>query len=192
MLIEVINGCRSHKAFSHCANSFSEKLPRFFEQQTTPIWQRRSHMIKGVHHIGVSTRNLKHLLQFYCDVLGFELIREMGWKSGTELGDVVDRIIGIKNSSAKGAMVTKGGVTIEMFEYSAPEPKPIPSGWKVCDHGYTHICVEVDDIDGEYERLSKAGVTFHAPPQAFGGMKAVYCRDPEGHVIELLEVLPVA
>lgn len=36
-------------------------------------------------------------------------------------------------------------------------------------------------------------MTFHAPPPTapVNGMKAIYGRDPEGHVIELLEIVPV-
>lgn len=52
-----------------------------------------------------------------------------------------------------------------------------------------HLCLEVVDIAAEYERLRTAGMSFHAPPPevASNGLKAVYARDPEGNVIELLE-----
>ena len=148
-------------------------------------------MIKGVHHTAISTRDLDRLRQFYCDVLGFELIRESGWQSGSAAGQRADNIVGLKNTAAKAAMVKKGGAIIEFFEYTSPVPKPADPGWRVCDLGYTHICLEVEDIDAEYERLKKAGMSFHAPPpgEAHGGMRAIYGRDPEGNVIELLEMI---
>jgi glyoxylase I family protein len=151
-------------------------------------------MIKGVHHFALSTGNLKRLLQFYCDALGFELVVEMGWERGTELGAVCDGVVGLRDSTAKAAMVSKGGVIVEMFEFSAPDPKPIPTDWKVCDHGYTHLCIEVEDIDAEYERLKNSGMTFHAPPrkEPANGMRAVYGRDPDGRVIEILEIFPAS
>jgi hypothetical protein len=47
----------------------------------------------------------------------------------------------------------------------------------------------VTDIDAEYERLKAAGMVFHCPPQAAGkGFRATYGRDPDGNVVELLEV----
>lgn len=146
-------------------------------------------MIKGVNHIGVSTGDLDRLCQFYCDVLGFELVVSGGWEPGTEISDQVERMVGLKNTAAKVAMVIKGGLIIEMFEYRSPTPKPIAHDWQVCDHGYNHICLEVEDIRAEYERLRKAGMTFYSPPptEAYNGMKAVFGRDPEGHVIELME-----
>jgi hypothetical protein len=58
----------------------------------------------------------------------------------------------------------------------------------VCDHGITHLCLNVTDIDKEYERLNAAGMRFHCPPQHMGALKATYGRDPDGNVVELLEV----
>ena len=59
----------------------------------------------------------------------------------------------------------------------------------MCDHGITHLCLQVEDIDGEYERLKAAGMTFHCAPQKAGkGLRATYGRDPDGNVVELLEV----
>lgn len=146
-------------------------------------------MIKGVLHIGISTRDIKRLSHFYCEVLGFELVGEADWEPGTEFGDQIDRITGLNNTASKIAMVSNGSLKIEMFEYRLPPPKPKASDWQVCDHGYTHICLEVEDIEGEYERLRDAGMTFHAPPpkEFAKGLKAIYGRDPEGHVIEILE-----
>lgn len=146
-------------------------------------------MIKGMHHVAISTSNLERLLRFYCDDLGLELVAEMDWKPGSELGTVVDRIVGHQATAAKVAMVSTGNVLIEMFEYEAPSPKSVAPEWRGYDHGYTHICLEVENIDAAYEKLNKAGMTFReAPPrEAYQGMKCLYGRDPEGHFIELLE-----
>lgn len=149
-------------------------------------------MIKGTHHIGLSTNDIQLLSRFYRDALGFDLVMEMDWQAGTEFGSQVDRIIGLKDSASKIAMLSKGSLVIELFEYSAPTPRPKPADWRVSDHGYSHICLEVEDIHSEYARLQEAGMTFHAPPpsEAHNGMKAIYGKDPEGNVIELLEIIP--
>ncbi len=56
------------------------------------------------------------------------------------------------------------------------------------DHGLAHFCLQVTDIEAEYERLRAAGMTFHAPPQQLGTSAAIYGRDPFGTIIELYEV----
>jgi len=143
-------------------------------------------MIKGVHHTAISTGNLKRLCRFYSDVLGFDVVMEGGWESGS---DVHDKIIGLNNSAAKVVMLSKGDAIIELFEYYSPVPKPMDSGQRVCDHGYTHICLEVEGIETEYDRLKAAGMTFHGSlPESVSGIRAIYGRDPEGNVIELLEM----
>ena len=67
-------------------------------------------------------------------------------------------------------------------------PRPKDPNYPVSDHGLSHFCIEVADIDGMYERLRTAGVAFHCPPlNFFGRAKATYGRDPDGNVFELHE-----
>src|SRR5262249_39787199 len=59
----------------------------------------------------------------------------------------------------------------------------------VSDLGVTHFCIEVADIEKEYERLLSAGVCFHCRPiDFFGRAIATYARDPDGNAIELLQL----
>ena len=110
-----------------------------------------------------------------------------GWKRDM---DYPEKVIGLKDSAARFFMLKKGDTHLELFEYRSPAPKPLDNTRRVCDHGFTHICIEVEDIDLEYDRLIDAGMTFHAsPPAAQGGMRAIYGRDPDGNVVELLEII---
>jgi catechol 2,3-dioxygenase-like lactoylglutathione lyase family enzyme len=143
-------------------------------------------MIRGIHHTAISTGDLDRALKFYRDLLGFEVAMEFEWPKGTESAD---SITGLKDSAARTAMLKAGNMMIEIFEYSSPAPREGDPGRPVCDHGITHICVDVVDIESEYERLKAAGMTFHCPPQDLGIAKATYGRDPDGNVVELQEVL---
>lgn len=143
-------------------------------------------MIRGIHHTAISTGNFDRSLAFYRDLLGFEMAMEFEWPKGTAFAD---SITGLKDSAARTAMLKAGNMMLELFEYSSPTPKEGNPGRPVCDHGITHICVDVVDIDSEYERLKSAGMTFHCPPQDLGIAKATYGRDPDGNVVELQEVL---
>ncbi len=145
-------------------------------------------MIRGIHHIAISTGDLERSLAFYRDLLGLEVIfDDQSWPKGAE---VADRITGLKDSSARYAMLKAGNAMIEIFEYESPPPKASDPNRPVCDHGLTHICLDVVDVDAEYERLTAAGMTFHCPPQQLGpAVKTTYGRDPDGNVLELQEVL---
>ncbi len=144
-------------------------------------------MIRGIHHTAISTGNLERALAFYRDLLGFRVIFEFGWPVGTE---VADRITGLQESAARAVMLQAGNALIELFQYASPTPRPGDPRRPVADHGLTHICLDVTDLDAEYERLKAAGMTFHCPPQDIGmDVRTTYGRDPDGNVIELQEVL---
>lgn len=144
-------------------------------------------MIRGVHHTAISTPDLDRALAFYRDLLGFRVIFEFAWPVGT---DAADRITGLEGSSARAAMLQAGNAHIELFQYRSPQPHPGDPRRPVSDHGITHICLDVTDLDAEYERLAAAGMVFHCPPQSLGtDVKTTYGRDPDGNVIELQEIL---
>ena len=143
-------------------------------------------MIRGIHHTALSTPDLDRMLAFYRDLLGLEVVSEFAWPAGTELAD---RITGLEGSAARAAMLRAGNAHIELFQYTSPEPGRLDPERPVCDHGITHICLDVVDVDAEYERLRAAGMRFHCPPQDLGpDVRTTYGRDPDGNVLELQEV----
>ena len=148
-------------------------------------------MIGGVHHVAIATGDLDRLIRFYCDQLGFTLLKQGSWDVGS---DVVDRIVGLKGSAARTAVLRAGNLYIEVFQYLSPPGRAGEPDRPVSDHGYTHFCLDVTDIDAEYERLRAAGMRFHGPPppaseMSRGAIRSTYGRDPDGNVIELQEIL---
>jgi catechol 2,3-dioxygenase-like lactoylglutathione lyase family enzyme len=143
-------------------------------------------MIHGINHVAISTPDIERLAAFYRDQLGFTQVFTYDWQIGHA---VLDSITGLTDSAARIVMLKCGNACIELFEYGNPAPKPGDARRPVCDHGITHVCLEVSDIAAEYARLCAAGMVFHCPPQTIGGgIWATYGRDPDGNVIELLEV----
>jgi len=144
-------------------------------------------MIHGIHHTAISTADIERSAAFYRDLLGFEEVFKLNWDVGTQ---VLDDITGLRDSAARVIMLKAGNACIELFEYESPPPKAGEQRRPVCDHGITHLCLQVSDIDSEYDRLAAAGMEFHCPPQQVGDtLRATYGRDPDGNVVELLEVI---
>lgn len=149
-------------------------------------------MIRGIHHVAISTPNLDRLAAFYTDVIGFTPVMEAAWSDRP----LVDRMIGgYEGSAARQVMLQAGNAHIELFEYTAPAPTLANPGRTPADHGYTHLCLDVVDIDAEFDRLAANGVTFQSRPptvEEMGGvarLRAIYGRDPDGNIIELQEIL---
>ncbi len=139
-------------------------------------------MIRGIHHIAVHVHDFDRMVRFYRDAFGFEVVGEpFSWSDD----EFIDRIVDVPNSAARGAMLRAGTCYMEMFQYSAPPPDS-DRALNPYDKGYTHFCVDVTDIEQEYERLKGLGMTFSQPgPIDVGHVKSIYGRDPEGNLIEL-------
>lgn len=139
-------------------------------------------MLNAMHHAGLSVVDLDRSIAFYRDVLGMKLVLARPFQ-----GPLYETILGLQGSRGKVALLEAGGFRLELFEFEHPAPRPAAADWRVHDHGLTHFCIDVTDIESEYTRLSARGVTFHCPPLDFGTAKATYARDPDGNVFELRE-----
>ncbi len=79
---------------------------------------------------------------------------------------------------------------IELFQYLLPAGKKVET--RPCDPGSTHLSLLVDDLPALYERLSATGVSFVSPPVLIAsgpnqGGYGIYCRDPNGILLELFQ-----
>jgi catechol 2,3-dioxygenase-like lactoylglutathione lyase family enzyme len=145
-------------------------------------------MIRGIHHIAVHVRDLDRMIAFYREAFGFQVVGDkFSWRNA----ESIDNLIDVAGSAARGAMLRADTCYLEIFQFEAPEPKST-SPLDPQDKGYTHFCVDVTDIEQEYERLKGLGMTFgHPCPIDMGHVKSVYGRDPEGNIIEIQQTADV-
>jgi catechol 2,3-dioxygenase-like lactoylglutathione lyase family enzyme len=146
-------------------------------------------VFRGVHHVAVNTSDLERAVAFYRDAFGFLPVGpEHRWANdpNTEL------TTGVRGSAARTILLKAGNCYLEVFEYSAPPPRA-GGALRANDRGYTHIGIEVSEIEAELKRLSQLGMTF-ANPEAVdhGTTKAVYGWDLDGNIIEIMECMPDA
>lgn len=142
-----------------------------------------------MNHLGVSVSNLENTIAFYRDMFGMDELTPI-FQFG---GENYSAIMGVENASGRMTVIRGGDVQLELFEFASPQPAPRDPNHPVSGHGYSHFGFEVDDIDEVYERLTAANVRFHCPVVSFpGGIRALYGRDPDGYVFELLEMPPSA
>jgi catechol 2,3-dioxygenase-like lactoylglutathione lyase family enzyme len=154
--------------------------------RTGSSWDERVEaMIKGVHHAAISVRDLDRSIEFYCGLLGMQALHRADFA-----GSAMERITQLPGTRGRAAMLRVGAQHLELFEFAVPQPRARVERRAVCEFGISHFCLEVADIETEYERLKAAGVEFHCAPQPFGPSKATYARDPDGNVFELLERSP--
>lgn len=138
-------------------------------------------MIRGIHHVSVSTCDLERLLLFYRDLLGLKLVLD------TQIADnpSFDKVVGLEGSRARGVFLQAGNAFIEFWQYNAPVGKAPVENRPACDAGLTHMCFDLENLEATYEKLAAVGVVFLSPPQHLGTVITCYIRDPDGNLIEL-------
>ena len=143
--------------------------------------------ILGFHHVGISTCNLERSVAFYCELFGFEKVFEFEWQPGVAL---FDRMMRLRETAARVAMLRAGTSFLEIFEFVSPRPATAQDPDRpVCDFGFNHICIAVDDAAAECRRLEALGLRLHCPPiKSELPVTGTYGRDPDGNVIEILEI----
>ena len=147
-------------------------------------------MIRGVHHISLSTTDLGRFVHFYRDLLGMKLDHIYAVAPGME---AFETVVGLRDVRAQIAQFNLGNMNMEVFCYSHPAPRP-GERRPACDAGIRHLAFDVKDIMAEYQRLKAAGVEFISAPQyiAAGRCTSCYLYDPDGNIVELQELFPGA
>jgi glyoxylase I family protein len=143
--------------------------------------------VLGFHHVAISTPDIDRLTRFYRDLFGFEQVSSFDWDVGA--GEI-DAMMALKDTAARSVMLRTGNSFIEFFEFSSPPPRAVIGDRPVNDHGITHLCIAVDDAIGECARLEARGLRLHCAPSSDRNapLAGTYARDPDGNVIEILEV----
>jgi lactoylglutathione lyase len=145
--------------------------------------------IAGPRHAGITVFALDRSLEFYCDLLGLELL----WRRLYEEPEIM-RIVGVPEATGlEIAMLRVPGseLEVELIEYRGCERHSGSS--RPCDFGTGHFCVFVTGIEALYAELAARGVRFRSegPVEmtagANAGGKSLYALDPDGYVFELHE-----
>ena len=143
-------------------------------------------MISAIRHTGLVVADLERALHFWCDVLGFKVMKQM-----EESGPHIDAMMGLRDVRVTTAkLAAPDGNLIELLRFHS-HPDQSRWGGSPYSTGFTHIALTVDDLDALVGQLTQLDVTFPAPPQYSpdGYVRMIYARGPEGVLLELVEVL---
>ena len=140
--------------------------------------------IKGVHHIAMVVPCLERAQKFYVDTLGLELVDKNHF-GPSESSDAMTELVG---AECEMIMLKASNLFIEIFEFRSPQVDD--SGERLlCEHDFTHLALEVQDVHLAWNELGEAGVRWHQPPQEMStGYLMCYGRDPFGNVLEIQQV----
>jgi glyoxylase I family protein len=120
-------------------------------------------LIQSIHHVSLIVADTARALDFYQGILGLDL------DSGRpDLG-------------FPGAWLQVGDQQIHLLEL--PNPDPVQGR---PDHGGRdrHLAMRVGPLNDVIGRLDAAGIPYTL---SRSGRRALFCRDPDGNALELIE-----
>jgi len=139
-------------------------------------------MIEAIEHVGLSVSDLKKSIDFYCNKLGFEIIRSI------EDPELLGKVVNMPDCKATIVHLEKGSMVLELFHYRDPAGKPIPTDQKQADKGFSHLGFRSTDVRKDYQDLREAGIRFLSEPIEFKkDVWLCYFYGPDGEVCEIRE-----
>lgn len=145
--------------------------------------------IGGVHHVAIGVKDLEAMESFYTGALGFQTTPQGSPAGPQEIMSGITR--GVTPVFA-ASMLSQGeeAIVVEFVQMITPVPRPIRQDFRYGDIGANKVALAVSDVNEVYSEL-KGKVNFCSGPKSvdlpgFGVYNFVYCKDPEGNLIEFV------
>lgn len=128
-----------------------------------------SRLLPAIHHVALICSDYARSRAFYTETLGFRIIRE---------------VYRAERDSWKLDLEVSPGVSLELFSFPAPPPRPSrPEA-----QGLRHLAFAVPDVDAVIATLQQRGVTCEpVRVDEFTDRRFTFFVDPDGLPIELYE-----
>lgn len=147
----------------------------------------------GMWHTSFTVSNLEKSLNFYCSLLGMELVHRQAQQN-----EYTSKLVGFDDAHLEVAMLRVPGVEtgpsghhLELVQYLNPLGEPLKV--KNNQPGAPHLAFVVQDIHSLFELLISKGVEFRSdkPIEIMAGRNkggyTIYFSDPDGITLELVQ-----
>ena len=121
-----------------------------------------------IAYVTYNVESVERALAFYVGVLGMQ--EQMRFPIGGGINEVV---LGFPDSKGSGLILV----------WKDDGAAPVVHG-----DGYSRFVIRVSDVDGAVAALVASGVALQTPPTDVGSLRFAMFRDPDGYLIELLQV----
>jgi catechol 2,3-dioxygenase-like lactoylglutathione lyase family enzyme len=140
--------------------------------------------IKRIDHVSFTVGDIERSAAFYSR-LGWEHHKDY-LSAGPDVDDGADTPQA--DMQIRWLRHPVGGPMLELIRYVHHEGGRAAHNSRV---GAAHLCFAVDDVRGAHKDLTAEGVEFLSDPHEDEfGVVWVYCRDPDGNAVEILQDPP--
>lgn len=167
------------------------EILQFPEGKGDQKWQSKQNLFLGIDHTAIVVSNTDASLKFYQDVLGLR-VAGTSENYGTEQ-EHLNNVFGahLRITSLRAAL---GGPGIEFLEYLTPgDGKPYPSDARANDIVHWQTSLLTGSVELTARNLTNNSYAFVSNDLVNGGIsdlgfsKGLHVRDPDGHVMQLVE-----
>lgn len=151
--------------------------------------------ISEIHHVALAVSNMERSVAFYRDVLGFRQTLDMPLGSPG-----LDRLLRMRPGTTGRSVILQQGLStigeVELVQFFPAPTTPTPAkGAGGLGAFLLSFEVRDEELSAVYQRLLKQGIVCYSEPQVvelpkFGAMRAVIFEDPDGQMIELIQLPP--
>lgn len=153
-----------------------------------PVWQATGTAgIRGFDHTAITVADLDRSIAFYTGLLGFRIAGR-----SLNVGPEQDRLDGLAGCEVDVVALAPAAVAtphVELLHYRLPAGRTAMTIFAVNDVASVRQIHKVDGLPALLRRLEAAGAAFVSPgavPLQSGGTAAAV-RDPDGHILVLME-----
>ena len=163
----------------------------FPEGKGNPVWHRpTTDLFLGIDHTAMTVRSTENSIKFYRDLLGMT-VAGGSFNVGTEQ-ERLDSLSGAK-VRVTGLKTVVGTPGVEFLEYELPAAgRPMPMDTRATDLWHWQVTLVVSDAEAaaglllSTSTLVSSGVVA-MPDGALGFKKGFLVRDPDGHVMQIVQ-----
>ena len=135
--------------------------------------------VSSYNHTGHVVADLERAQRFYEDVLGFTF-----WYELSPPDDATAQLLGLAPPlGMKAVYLTLDGFVLELMQFTAPGAASRHRDRSMDERGLTHVSISVEDIRATAAHAAAAGGEIVEGSDI--GV-AVFIRDPDGQLLELL------
>ena len=157
-------------------------------EQAPAAWR-----LQSLYHTVVNARDLDESVAFY-KLLGFEVLND---RRKVEWPDFVATIFGMKRAKGRGVLMVlpsdPAGPMIDLIEWVEPQAT-FPDPDRAAHEVPRIIAFRTEGVHAAFAHLSARGVRFcrdvFVPEEDLGLVGSCCCYDPNGNLIELIELQP--